>query len=236
MLVSAALCPSAPLLVPTLHGQHPPLRDLRAATARAVAAVLDAGPELVAVVGAAPRTARWPADTAVDFGPFLGAATTPRTALPLPLALGATLLRTAGHRGETLFQAVAENVPPGACAALGESLAATAGRVALLVVGDGSARRSPKAPGWFDERAAAVDAATERAVRTGDVAALLDLDPDLAAALLVSGRAAWQVLAGAARGRTWASELHYADAPLGVGYLVADLRPRRPGPTVSDPV
>jgi hypothetical protein len=92
------------------------------------------------------------------------------------------------------------------------------------VVGGGSACRTEKAPGWFDARAAPFDAATERAVAAGDPGALLELDPGLARTLQADGRAAWQVLAGAARGRTWTSRVHYADAPLGVGYLVAALR------------
>jgi hypothetical protein len=223
VIVAAALCPSAPLLVPELCGQRPPLPELRQAAARAVAEMLAAEPEAVTVVGPAPTTATWPTDTPVDLGVFLGAATTGRPALPLSLALGVTLLRSAGHAGATRLQGVADDASPDACAALGPSIV-PARRSAFLVVGGGSACRTEKAPGWFDARAAAFDAATERAVAAGDPGALLDLDPDLARALQADGRAAWQVLAGAARGRTWTSRVHYADAPLGVGYLVAALR------------
>ncbi len=224
MIVAAALCPSAPLLVPELGGRNPPLPELRSATGRAVAAMLGAGPDVVAVVGPAPATASWPAGTAVDLGPFRGSATTRRPTLPFPLGLGATVLRDAGYAGPTLFQGVADDAPPEVCAAAGRAVADAGGRVGLLVVGDGSARRSPRAPGWFDERAAAFDAAAERAVRAGDLGALLDLDPELARALRAAGRPAWQALAGAARGATCTSRLDYADAPYGVAYLVAALR------------
>ena len=227
MIVAAALVPSAPLLIPELGAQDPPLPELRAAAARTVAALLDpetsdAAPDVVAVVGPAPETAVWPAGTPGDFGPFLGRATTGR-ALPFSLALGATLLRDAGYTGPTTFQAVAHDAPPDACAALGRSLAA-ADRVALLVVGDGSARRSLTAPGWFDDRAEEFDAATGRAVGSGNLRALLDVDPVLAADLQAAGRPAWQVLAGAAGAVPCRSDVAYADAPLGVGYLVAVLR------------
>jgi len=233
MLSAAAICPSAPLLVPELCGQRPPLPDLREATAGAVAALRDAAPDVLAVVGPAPHTATWPADAGVDLGPFRGRATTARPTLPLSLALGATLLREAGHAGETVFQGVAEDADPGACAALGRRLAAAAGTVAFLVVGDGSACRSRAAPGWFDERAAGFDAAVEQAVGAGDVGALLDVDPALAADLQAVGRAAWQVLAGAAHGLSCTARIPYADAPFGVGYLVAALRfgDRRRGAT-----
>jgi aromatic ring-opening dioxygenase LigB subunit len=119
---------------------------------------------------------------------------------------------------------VAPDAATGTCVDLGQSLAGGTGTVALLVVADGSARRSLKAPGWFDARAAAFDAAAERAVRSGDLDALLDLDPDLACALQATGRSSWQVLAGAAGGSACTSRLGYADAPFGVGYLVATLR------------
>jgi aromatic ring-opening dioxygenase LigB subunit len=97
--------------------------------------------------------------------------------------------------------------------------------VALLVMGDGTARRGEKAPGYADPRAEAFDATVVRALAGGDPRTLADLDPTLAAELLVAGRAPWQVLAGAALaarpGGAWRADLRYADAPYGVGYAVA---------------
>jgi hypothetical protein len=100
------------------------------------------------------------------------------------------------------------------------------GRTALLVMGDGSARRSLKAPGYLDPRAAAFDAEVERAVRTGDLGALLRLDQALARDLMATGRPAWQVLAGAMQSLTPVTEVLYCGDPFGVAYLVACLRPR----------
>jgi aromatic ring-opening dioxygenase LigB subunit len=93
---------------------------------------------------------------------------------------------------------------------------------------DGSARRGPKAPGYFDERSAPFDAQVERAVRTGDLDALLALDQDLARELMATGRPSWQVLAGALQGTETASEIIYSDDPFGVAYLVASLTVRPP--------
>jgi aromatic ring-opening dioxygenase LigB subunit len=104
-----------------------------------------------------------------------------------------------------------------------QELGAAADRVGLLVVADGSARRSLKAPGYFDERAEPYDSAVEQAIASGDLGALRALHPELARELMVSGWAALQVLAaafGADRPRT---TVHYADAPFGVGYLVATI-------------
>jgi hypothetical protein len=91
-------------------------------------------------------------------------------------------------------------------------------------MGDGTARRSPAAPGHFDERAKPFDLAVEQAFKDGDMAALAGLDAALARDLMATGRAAWQVLAGAlGDGPAPAGEVLYADAPLGVGYFVAIL-------------
>ena len=149
-----------------------------------------------------------------------------------------------------MIWSVSEAEPPDACARLGAELAGTgraapggpgtAERTALLVLGDGSARRSPKAPGHFDERAAAFDAAVEKAVRAGDLDALLDVNPALARELMATGRPAWQVLAGALRAGAGpegarggpaapAVDVQYAGDPFGVKYLVASLIPSLPG-------
>jgi hypothetical protein len=55
------------------------------------------------------------------------------------------------------------------------------------------------------------------------MAALAGLDPDLARDLVATGRAAWQVLAGAFTGIRPATEISYAADPFGVAYLVATL-------------
>ena len=111
--------------------------------------------------------------------------------------MGAYLLDQAGYRGPRVIWTVSPDEPPAGCAKLGAELAAAGPRTALLVLGDGSARRGPKAPGAFDPRAAAFDAEVERAVRAADLDALLAVDPALARDLMATGRPAWQVLAGA---------------------------------------
>ncbi len=129
-----------------------------------------------------------------------------------------------------LIWSVSADEPVAGCRKLGADLAGRDTRTGLLVIGDGSARRGPRAPGHFDERAAAFDAAAERAVRAGDTRALLELDPGLARDLMATGRAAWQVLAGALEGCTSVSvEVSYAADPFGVAYLVATLRPSGAG-------
>ena len=96
-------------------------------------------------------------------------------------------------------------------------------------MGDGSARRTLKAPGYLDERAPAFDAEMERAVRAGDLGALQGLHQRLAHDFTAADRPAWQVLSGAWQGQGHDAEVLYCDAPFGVGYPVAYFRPPAAG-------
>ena len=148
-------------------------------------------------------------------------------ALPPSLGIGALLLDRAGYSepGCRVLQAVAEDESPAACAELGAAISRSSRRAGLLVMGDGSARRSPRAPGHLDPRAAAFDAETERALRQAGFDALLAMSPGTARELMATGRPAWQVLAGALRQTSATTDVLYSDAPFGVGYLVAYLEP-----------
>jgi len=249
MIVRAALCPSPPLLAPGVTGQADVLPELREACEAAVAWLLAAAPDAVTVIGPATATAAWPPDTVPDLsmhapalnrlarlaapGPRvdpLSSPPPPPLPLPLSLAIGAQLLDRGGYDGPRVLQSIAESASPAACADLGRDLAADAPLSALLVMGDGTARRSAAAPGYLDERAEPFDTVVEQALRDGDVPALAALDPDLARDLLAAGRPAWQVLAGALAGPTAvrpSTRILYSDAPFGVAYLVATLDPAR---------
>ncbi|MEV6684155.1 hypothetical protein AB0N28_02235 [Streptomyces sp. NPDC051130] len=142
--------------------------------------------------------------------------------LPPALAVGAWLLDHARWGAAPVEGfAVAQSLETGKALRTGRDLAAREDRVALLVMGDGSACRTLKAPGYLDERADAFDAAAAAALATADTAALAALDVTLAAELQAAGRAPWQVLAGAAEGAGLDGRLLYEDAPYGVGYFVA---------------
>jgi hypothetical protein len=241
MIVAAALCPCPPLLAAELTGEADILPELRNACAAAVARLVASDPDLIAVVGPDEQTGPWPPDgrldsaayapalargSAADGGGVPGAVgPAPRPPLPLSLGIGALLLDEAGYAGPRVMHAVAGSEPAARCLAIGRRLAASAPRVALLATGDGSARRSVSAPGYLDDRAAPFDEAVEQAVRDGDLSALADLDPVLAAELLAVGRPAWQALAGAMNSGHPRTEILYSNAPLGVSYLVATLLP-----------
>ncbi|QEU91411.1 class III extradiol dioxygenase subunit B-like domain-containing protein [Streptomyces kanamyceticus] len=146
----------------------------------------------------------------------------PERELPPSLAVAAWLLRrTRWSTAPLEGLGVGEPLAAERCIQVGGDIAARADRVALLVMGDASACRTLKAPGYLDERAAGFDAAVGRALGAADVTALKALDAELAYELKAAGRAPWQVLAGAADGAGLSGELLYEDAPYGVGYVVA---------------
>jgi hypothetical protein len=199
MVRAVAFVPSPPLLLAALGGGP---ADLRAACAQAIS-VLD-GLDVV-VVGAAPVDG-WLSGS-IDATPWGAPGRPAPDALPLALAVGATLLADRPH---TLYGVAGGGLPE-----LGE--------VGLLVVGDGSARRTEKAPGHLDDRAAGFDAQVAAALAAGSPGLLGALDADLAQELLVGGGPVWRAvstLPGA-----WRGQLHLAEAPYGVGYFAASWTP-----------
>lgn len=192
-----------------------------------------------------------------DAGDRTDAAAAGPARLPLSLTIGAWLLDRAGTALPRSAVAVAADEPAARCAALGAGLlnpgpseadllnpdllnaarlgsvtgnasgGDASGRLGLLVLGDGSACRVEWSPGYDDPRAEPYDRAVARALAGADPAALAALDAELSAGLKATGRAPWQVLAGAVRaaGDSWRGELAYAAAPYGVTYLVASWAP-----------
>lgn len=247
MLIAAAICPAAPLLARELTGTDPLIPELRRACRDAVAGLVASVPDLIAVVGVAAEGRRWDEDGRLDLGVFAPAlrgpalheparhdparydparyapALAPSSVVPPSLGLGGMLLDQAGYGGPRELRSVTQDQTAADCAALGTRLAGRRDRVALLVMADGSACRTLKAPGYLDARSEPFDADVVRAIRDRDAAALLALDADLAHELLATGRPGWQVLAGAAREYWAGTEVRYCDDPFGVLYMVASV-------------
>ena len=229
MLIAAAVVPHPPVLVPELaQGLAPDLDALRAACATALDRLYEAGAERLAVVGASQSPLvptrgsfhRFGLDLEVDGG---WPAPDEAPAMPLSLLIAAWLLRDRPQEPKRSAFGVSEEDGQALPLALGRNIATHEGRTAMLVMGDGSASRTPQAPGHFDERAEPYDAAVAQALATADHKALANLDPELSRELHAAGRPAWQVLAGAAEtsAREYEAELLYNEAPYGVGYFVA---------------
>lgn len=211
----AAVVPTPPLLVPEIAGGSAPRhRALLAACDEAVSSLR--GAREVVVVGHAPTTGS--CEGSWDWRGFGVPSPTHPVDEPLPLALavGAWLLDRAGWDGPRHYLGVGTTVAPEECARLGRGLGPDA---AVLACGDGAAALDEKAPGHLHPRAGAWEHDSVAALRSGDPAAVLALDPALAQEVHAAGRAAWQVMAGAAGEPRRAAWLH-SEAPHGVAYHV----------------
>jgi hypothetical protein len=217
-----AFCPHPPLLVPEVaQGAAHELAELRSACRTAIRRVASPGSPLLAIGAGAgwqphPPTARGSlAAYGVPLELPLGSDESGPVELPLSLTIGAWLLRDA----------------------LGPSCGASAWSVGsterverlepdddmprvLLVMGDGSARRSTTAPGYLDDRAAGYDASVALALATGEPAGLRT-DVALADELLAAGARTWNAAGRELAGSRWDADLLYDAAPYGVGYFVA---------------
>ncbi len=219
---AVAFCPAPPLLLPVVEARADTATTaLRSACAAALTEMLAVRPEVVLVVGRGPAAGeRFGAGDVGDlrgFGvdvalPFQGRVRPGGRRVPLPHTLGAWLLDEAGFAGTRV------GVGPADLAQLVRDLPDPVG---VLAMGDGSARRSVKAPGYLDRAAAPFDAAVARSLNTGDATALAGLDPEEGERLMAAGVPVWRSVGAAFAGRRIAARLHLDDAPYGVGYLAA---------------
>ncbi|MDT4891090.1 MAG: hypothetical protein QOE97_125 [Pseudonocardiales bacterium] len=209
-------------------GAAPELERLRAECVEAVRRVDAAGRQLV-LLGAGPTSlvhSPLARGTFAGFGVrgevHLGAPTRGGALeLPLSLTVGAWLVGVAlGARSDTRAFSVGPDFA-GARAATELLRLAETEDIALLVMGDGTARRSERAPGHLDERAVPFDDAVAAALRSGDATALENLQPGLGAELLAAGVPAWRAAGRLLKGTSHSAHLNYYDDPFGVAYFVA---------------
>ena len=243
MIVAAAFCPQPPLLHPTLLGSDGQEMGaaLRVACADALSRVQTLQPDAVLVLGRADAPSGAAADPVeatgygqsevAEFGPgdagdligyggsvrvgFHGPPTPDAARLPLAHTLGAWLLDEAGFAGHRVGVVAGRRSPHL------ESAGPDGRRWALLVMGDGSARRTEKSPGWYDPAAVAFDDGVIAALTSGDGSALLDLDLAVGDRVLAAGLPSWRAAGAILENTPMTARLHYADAPFGVMYVVA---------------
>ncbi|MFI5779761.1 hypothetical protein [Nocardia sp. NPDC051570] len=188
-------------------------------TFRGFGADVRAGLSRFALSGAA-------ADPSLPLAVLGGAAPDPM--LPLPVLIGGWVRGQVAPAAVAQARIVASDAPTERCREVGATLRAELDAreedCGVLVVADGAATLSLRAPGYLDPRAEAVQADIDRALAAGDREALARLDIELCAELEVSGRAAFGVLAGLFDTAPEV-ETRYSAAPFGVGYQVSVWRP-----------
>lgn len=218
-----AFVPPSPLLPAGQHvGDVAEVVDLRDAAREAVTALVADAPGRVVVLAFGDSETRderaggslRPHGVEVDAGGD-------ERVLGLGHTVGAWLLDEAGWSG------------PRAYVGVGSGLLALGDHDALLVVADGSARRTDKAPGHLEDRAEPFDAVLEAALADGDADVLGGVDQSLADAVWCTTAPVWRAAGDAAAARLAAhagahgparptqAGLRLATAPLGVGWFVA---------------
>ena len=203
------------MLVPEVaQGAAADLDEVRQACDDAVQQLIAQEPQHIAVLGDGPPNRFWDSHaggTFASYGVDLHAGGTSDD-LPLGLTIGAWLLDRNGWTGPRAY---------------GNGEVDPTGRTALLVMADGTAKRSTEAPGYFDERAEGFDRLISEALAAGDPDVLANLDEELAAELWSGGARQLRLLgrmtaAEISKGASIAAQLRYNEAPFGVGYWVAN--------------
>ncbi len=210
---AVAFCPHPPLLRPGIAtGVEIETQSLRSACNTAVDWLIGMSPNQLLVLGADGPLVDWQ-----GFAP--GLIDPEIRPLPLSLQVGAWLLSGRTLTAEPTYVAIG---PDGEPVAPWPELPAPTG---LLVMGDGSARRSLKGPGYLDDRAEPFDATVVKALADGSAQSLAELDLELARELLAAGAPVWVAAATLLRAASWNADVLYADAPYGVMYTVATWLP-----------
>lgn len=220
MIVAAAFCPMPPLLHPQAMGPAGAElgNPLRSACAGALDRALAQEPDSVLVLGTGCADAVFEPREAGDlcgYGVpvrvgFDGPPDHQRIHTPLPHTLGSWLLDEAGFTGKRVGLTAGSAAPDWSL-----------GRWAVLVMGDGSARRTESSPGWYDPDAIPFDDSVLAALASGDAAGLRDLDEGVGERVMAAGTAAWRSAGALLAGLSMSPTLHFADDPFGVYYLVA---------------
>ncbi|MDT5091951.1 MAG: hypothetical protein QOH60_1314 [Mycobacterium sp.] len=222
MLSAIAIVPSAPLLVPQLVGAAADeLTNLR----RAVFAAAGALPQQWVAIGVGPADEFVGPEAAGTFAGYgvdvrVGLSPDADTVGELPLcALVTGWVRShARPAARAEVRVVAHTAEGDDALRCGRDLRSTIDAadhdVGVLVVADGANTLTARAPGGYDSESVAVQSALDDALASGDVAALARLPGS------ISGRVAWQVLAGLARTPPRSVKELYRGAPFGVGYFV----------------
>ncbi|OBB30832.1 hypothetical protein A5792_18080 [Mycolicibacterium peregrinum] len=211
------------LQIPVVGGGHEPSPD---------------APQLVAVVGGDDSTRSF--DPAGAYPSLFASGVRWRSGwgqdaddaqpLPLTLSLGYWLFVSSrpGDKGMIVADCAFESIDFDAsledCAALGRDLAGRADRVAMIVIGEGSTCMTAADRADHAEEADVYDKAVMRALEHGDYDALTRLGEN---SLVMTGRAPWRVLAGAAAGHEFEGRLHARGRVSDRGHFVASWT-RRP--------
>jgi len=223
MISAVVFIPAAPLMCPDVDVEAL-LADERAACIELVAE-LQQDAEHIIVIGSGESTTWFEQGGIGNTRAFGGvshyAIGSGRDELPQALTVGASVVSAAGWAGAVKALVVDAETTAEQRGVLAKELLAKSGdqRTLIVAVGDGSATRTEKAPGYIQPDALDFDAEITRAIGNGDSSAIVAIEQSTADRLWCRGLPTWQVVAQAidhAEGT-----LVLESSPFGVNYLVA---------------
>jgi len=234
MITAIAFVPSTPMLIPAVaSGASAELDLARTCSIDAINRVTKMADEVV-IVGAGPYTRRlddavgtldgFGVPVSVSLNPdrvVEASARTSSTNVGLASTVGIWLLSQTQWQGARAVHEVSVDETQDGLAQVATDVAALPGSTALIIVGDGSAARTEKSPGYLHPDATAFDGLVQQALVAGDPTLLASLDRSQAQGVMAAGWPAWQVAALAVEGRNIQARCDYSEAPYGVGYFVA---------------
>lgn len=226
-VVSAALVPAAPVLLRSLGGRMDPGADIRNAALQSVHAMLDTGPERIVVIAEGDHDEEFDESAMLGLhrlgglpGSFVRDGDGQRM-LPIPLAIAASILSEAGWSEPTTLVLVDESIAAEQALQRGRELQTLSERVGILLVGNGSACSTAKAPGslhpdaeTFNQRV--LELLTEAARE--DIAALTQSE---CREQLSDIRVPLQIISGAHD--RWNADIELAQEFQGVFYVCASI-------------
>ncbi len=226
MITAVVFIPAAPLLCPDVDVESL-LADERAASIELVAE-LQQDAERIIVIGTGKSTT-WFEDGGIGNTRGLGGVShytigTGLNELPQSLTVGASVVSAAGWAGDVKALVIDAETTAGQRQVLAKEVVtrAAAQRTLVVAVGDGSATRTEKAPGYIQPDALDFDAAVIRAIDSVDCNALMAIEQSTADRLWCGGLPSWQVVAQAID--TAQGAVVFESSPFGVNYFVASWR------------
>lgn len=232
-IVGAALVPAAPVLLPALSGREQSAAPVLDAALEVIRQLIDAAPAEIIVLAEADHEGVF--DNSAPWGlnrlggmpacSTSNARATRGEPLPVPLAIGAALLGHAGWTGPTAYHALVRTMLPETAIDSGRRLSTSTRHVGLLLLGNGSACCTDKAPGSFHRGAQAFNEALTSMIRTGDLRAVEQLSAEASAEQLSDIRLPVQLLAGADLTGRLRGSIAYDEPFMGVHYICAAFLP-----------
>ena len=226
MITAVVFIPAAPLMCPDVDVESL-LADERAVSIELIAE-LQQDAERIIVIGAGTSTT-WFEDGGIGNTRGFGGVShyaigTGLDELPQSLTVGASVVSATGWAGEVQALVIDADTTIGQRQVLAKEVVANSGdqRTLIVAVGDGSATRTEKAPGYIQPDALDFDAAVVRAIDSVDRNALMAIEQSTADRLWCRGLPTWQVVAQAID--TAHGAVVFESSPFGVNYFVASWR------------